>query len=125
MPQCKDETSPIFRRPTHTHHTLVAALDLPIRALDLIPAHAVDAVKAGVAQLAALAAVPPVVLQVFAPTITHGFGGGAHALAILAELFTVVDVAALAAGATVGLVCLQVLQRWQGYTCRADKFGVS
>lgn len=113
-PHCQGETPPMFKRPPHTHHTLVVTLDLPPRALDFISAHAIDAVEAVLAQLAALAAVPPVVLQVLTPTITHGFGGGAHALAVLAELLTVVDVAALSTGAAVGLVGLQVLQGWQG-----------
>lgn len=91
-----------------THHTLVAALDLPLGALDLIPTHAIDAVKAVVTPLAALAAVPPVALQVLAPTV------GAHCLASRACALAVVAVqggvgAALAACATVRLVCGQVL----------------
>jgi hypothetical protein len=86
----------------------VATLDLARWALDLVPTHAIDAVKARVAQLAACTAVLPVGLQVLAPAVAHGLVGGAHALAVLAELAGLV--AALTALATVLAVDQWVLR---------------
>lgn len=64
----------------------MAALGLACSALGLVVTDPVGAAKAGLAHLAALAAVQPVGLQVLAPPIAHGLAGGAHALAIVAVL---------------------------------------
>jgi hypothetical protein len=48
----------------HTHHTLVLTLDLAVGALDFVVTHTVGATKAGTAQLATLATVLTVSLQV-------------------------------------------------------------
>lgn len=87
----------------------MVTLDLTSRALDLIRTHSIDAVKPRVAQLATSATVPPVVLQILAPVCAHGLACRAHALAVLAELDWVVQVAVLATLSAVCLVCFEVL----------------
>lgn len=54
-----------------THHTLVLTLDLTIGALDFVVAHTIGAAKAWTTQLAALATVLTVGLQVLGAQRKH------------------------------------------------------